>query len=87
MTAERECIYLIQCDDFDFRFSLRVCPLQVVGDVEECCEKEDTCGLSCSSFMEQPSKDPSPFMSKRVIHESNTHHHSACQYPCYILFL
>uniref|UniRef100_A0A224XCK3 Autophagy-related protein 2 n=1 Tax=Panstrongylus lignarius TaxID=156445 RepID=A0A224XCK3_9HEMI len=61
------------------RFSLRVCPLQVVGDVEECCEKEDNSGLSCSSFMDQPSKDPSPFMSKRVIHESNTHHHSACE--------
>ncbi|KAK9497547.1 hypothetical protein O3M35_004247 [Rhynocoris fuscipes] len=61
------------------KFSLRICPLQVIGEIEDTCDKEDNGGLSCSSFMDQPNKEPSPFMSKKVVHEGYANHHSACE--------
>uniref|UniRef100_A0A146KUZ5 Autophagy-related protein 2 n=1 Tax=Lygus hesperus TaxID=30085 RepID=A0A146KUZ5_LYGHE len=60
------------------RILLRLCPTQMVGGMDETCEKEDkSAGLSYSSFMDHSSKEPSPFMSKKVVHESDTHHRTA----------
>ncbi|KAF6217295.1 hypothetical protein GE061_001649 [Apolygus lucorum] len=60
------------------RILLRLCPTQMVGGMDETGEKEDkSAGLSYSSFMDHSSKEPSPFMSKKVVHESDTHHRTA----------
>lgn len=58
------------------RLKIRLLPLQPLTDEEVVHEKEDNLGLSCSTIMCNTDKEPSPFMSKKVVHESDTHHHS-----------
>ncbi|BES90892.1 autophagy-specific gene 2 [Nesidiocoris tenuis] len=60
------------------RLLVRLCPVHVTSGYDDINDNEDpSAGLSY--FMGNSNKEPSPFMSKKVVHESDTHHRSASE--------